>query len=74
MPNDKSPPKPETAAQQETGGDCPSASCCGSSDWPDDDACCRSCGCTQDLVHDDDGELVCCDCLFEEETYDINQP
>ena len=27
MPNDKSPPKPETVAQQETGGDCPSTSC-----------------------------------------------
>ena len=42
---------------------------------PDDDQpTCRSCGCTQDLVHDDDGETVCCDCLFEEETYEINQP
>ncbi len=30
MPNDKTPPKPETAPQQETGGDCPSTSCCAS--------------------------------------------
>ena len=40
----------------------------------DDDPTCRSCGCNSDLVHDDDGELVCCDCMFEEETYEINQP
>lgn len=30
MPNDSIPPKPKTAAQQETGGDCPSTSCCAS--------------------------------------------
>ena len=41
MPNDKSPPKPETAAQQETGGDCVSRlvghSCSAQliSDWTD---------------------------------------
>ena len=35
---------------------------------------CESCGCNVDLVFDDDGRRVCCDCLFEEETYDANQP
>ena len=39
----------------------------------DDEPTCRSCGCNADLVHDD-GELVCCDCMFEEETHEINQP
>jgi len=41
---------------------------------PDDQPTCRECGCTDDLVHDDDGDTVCCDCLFEEESYDANQP
>ena len=35
---------------------------------------CRVCDGEHDLVFDDDGETVCCDCLFEEETYDANQP
>jgi hypothetical protein len=30
MPNDNTSPKPEIAAQQKTGGDCPSTSCCAS--------------------------------------------
>lgn len=40
----------------------------------DEASTCRVCGCTMDLVHDDDGDLICCDCMFEEETHDINQP
>jgi len=47
-------------------------------DWQDDldeeEETCRSCGCAEDLVFDDDGCLVCCDCLFEEESYNANQP
>lgn len=42
---------------------------------PDDDqpTCCE-CGCHEDLVHDDDGDTICCDCLFERETEEMNQP
>lgn len=54
-----------------SGSDAPH--CSGSSDSPEDCGC-RECGCTMDLVHDDDGDLICCDCLFEEETNEINQP
>lgn len=59
--------------EQPAGHGLASGHCSGSSDGPDA-ACCRECGCTMDLVHDDDGDIICCDCLFEEETNDINQP
>jgi hypothetical protein len=35
---------------------------------------CYSCGTTYDLIHDGDGDVICCDCHFEKETEEINQP
>ena len=35
---------------------------------------CSECGCNADLVYDDDGYVVCCDCLFERESEEANQP
>jgi hypothetical protein len=41
---------------------------------PEEKIVCAVCGDDRDVVFDDDGTPICCDCLFENETYDINQP
>jgi hypothetical protein len=40
----------------------------------DNEPTCRECGCSEDLVYDDDGDTICCDCLFEHESEEANQP
>lgn len=37
----------------------------------DPDAECHVCRGTEDLVYDEDGDVICTDCLFEEKTEEI---